>query len=421
MATTTNYGWDTPDDTDLVKDGAAAIRTLGSSADTTVKNLNPGTTAGDIDYYTSGTAKARIAIGSAGQVLQVNSGATAPEWAAPASGVAMAAGVNKIINGNMNVAQRNVSATPVWDSTTTYPNNDDAYIMDRFYLLSDGNDAVDVTVQNDAPVAAAGKSCRLDVETTNKKFGIAQIIENDMASPLIGQTVTLSFAAKVSSTTKLDNVKCAIVAWSGTANSLTSDIISAWEAEGTNPTLIANATYENSPANLNVTTSWATYTVSAAVDTASTNNLIVFIWSDVTDTTAGDFLYITNVQLERGSTASPFSLATGSQATESVACQRYFLATYADGVLCGFGKRNNATTLSYAVNTTAVMRAAPTIVYDSTANAQGGGTAFTLSAPAVSGKMSETYLNILATISAEPASAEAFVIVATRHGISAEL
>jgi hypothetical protein len=59
MATTTNYSWTTPDDTDLVKDGAAAIRTLGSSADTTVKDLNPGTTAGDIDYYTSSTAKAR--------------------------------------------------------------------------------------------------------------------------------------------------------------------------------------------------------------------------------------------------------------------------------------------------------------------------------------------------------------------------
>jgi hypothetical protein len=82
MATTTNYGWDTPDDTDLVKDGAAAIRTLGSSADTTVKNLNPGTTAGDVDYYTSGTAKARIAIGTAGQVLKVNAGGTAPEWGA---------------------------------------------------------------------------------------------------------------------------------------------------------------------------------------------------------------------------------------------------------------------------------------------------------------------------------------------------
>ena len=85
MATTTNYSWTTPDDTDLVKDGAAAIRTLGSSADTTVKNLNPGTTAGDIDYYTSATAKARVAIGTAGQVLKVNAGGTAPEWGTTAN------------------------------------------------------------------------------------------------------------------------------------------------------------------------------------------------------------------------------------------------------------------------------------------------------------------------------------------------
>jgi len=81
MPTTTNYGWTTPADTDLVKDGAAAIRTLGSGADTSVKALNPGTTAGDVDYYTSSTAKARVAIGSNGQLLRVNSGATAPEWA----------------------------------------------------------------------------------------------------------------------------------------------------------------------------------------------------------------------------------------------------------------------------------------------------------------------------------------------------
>lgn len=84
MPNTTNYNWATPADTDLVKDGAAAIRTLGSSADTTVKNLNPGTTAGDIDYYTSSTAKARVAIGTAGQVLRVNSGGNAPEWATTA-------------------------------------------------------------------------------------------------------------------------------------------------------------------------------------------------------------------------------------------------------------------------------------------------------------------------------------------------
>jgi hypothetical protein len=87
MATTTNYGWTTPDDTALVKDGAAAIRTLGSSVDTTTKNLNPETTLGDIAYRSStANVKTRLGLGTAGQVLTVNSGANAPEWATPASG-----------------------------------------------------------------------------------------------------------------------------------------------------------------------------------------------------------------------------------------------------------------------------------------------------------------------------------------------
>jgi hypothetical protein len=82
MATTTNYGWTTPDDTALVKDGAAAIRTLGSSVDTTTKNLNPETTLGDIAYRSStSNVNTRLALGTAGQVLTVNSGANAPEWA----------------------------------------------------------------------------------------------------------------------------------------------------------------------------------------------------------------------------------------------------------------------------------------------------------------------------------------------------
>jgi hypothetical protein len=54
MATTTNFGWTTPDDTDLVKDGAAAIRTLGQSIDTSMMDLEGGTT-GQILSKTSNT------------------------------------------------------------------------------------------------------------------------------------------------------------------------------------------------------------------------------------------------------------------------------------------------------------------------------------------------------------------------------
>jgi hypothetical protein len=250
----------------------------------------------------------------------------------------------------MDIAQRGTSFT-------SGANNDDDYVLDRFYILSDGNDVIDVTQTTTVPTGAKF-SIGLDVETVNKKFGIAQIIENANCFDAIGGAVTLSFQAKVSSLTNLDNVKCAIVAWSGTADSVTSDIISAWGVEGTNPTLIANATYENTPVNLNVTTSFATYSVTATVDTASAANIILFIWSDVTTTSLGEFLYITNVQLEKGSTATSFDYRP--YGTELQLCQRYYQLSsrYEENII---GVAGSASTATAGVMFTQVMRSTPTI------------------------------------------------------------
>ena len=44
---------------------------------------NPMTTTGDIIYSSPGSTPVRLGIGTANQVLRVNSGATAPEWATP--------------------------------------------------------------------------------------------------------------------------------------------------------------------------------------------------------------------------------------------------------------------------------------------------------------------------------------------------
>jgi hypothetical protein len=44
MPNTTNFNWPTPADTDLVKDGAAAIRNLGNGVDTSLIDLKGGTT-----------------------------------------------------------------------------------------------------------------------------------------------------------------------------------------------------------------------------------------------------------------------------------------------------------------------------------------------------------------------------------------
>ena len=113
MATTTpNFGWSVPTSTDLVKDGATAIETLGDAIDASLVDLkggttgqvlkknsntdmdfiwsadggftNPMTTTGDMIYSSSGSTPARLAVGSTGNVLTVAGGV--PTWAAPAGG-----------------------------------------------------------------------------------------------------------------------------------------------------------------------------------------------------------------------------------------------------------------------------------------------------------------------------------------------
>ena len=54
MPSTTNFGWTTPADTDYVKDGASAIRTLAGGIDTSMAQLKGGTT-GQILSKTNGT------------------------------------------------------------------------------------------------------------------------------------------------------------------------------------------------------------------------------------------------------------------------------------------------------------------------------------------------------------------------------
>ncbi len=116
MATTTNFNWETPDDTDLVKDGAAAIRTALNGVDSSFVDLKGGTTGqvlakasntdldftwatdasgipatifdakGDIIAATAADTASRLAVGTNGQVLTADSTtATGLKWASASS------------------------------------------------------------------------------------------------------------------------------------------------------------------------------------------------------------------------------------------------------------------------------------------------------------------------------------------------
>jgi hypothetical protein len=117
--TTTNFGWDIPQSTDLVKDGATAIAALGQDIDTALVDLKGGTTGqvlakasgtdldfswvaqddsnaiqnaivdakGDLIAATANDTPARLAVGTNGHVLTADStAATGIKWAAPAAG-----------------------------------------------------------------------------------------------------------------------------------------------------------------------------------------------------------------------------------------------------------------------------------------------------------------------------------------------
>ena len=202
---------------------------------------------------------------------------------------------NLLINGDFRIVQR--GAGP-FTSATTPANNDDTYLLDNWILLSDGNDIVDVSQVATPVPTGAYSAIALDVETANKKFGILQILEARDAVALIGGVGSLSFSARVTNSS-IANIRAAILSWSSTADSPTSDVVSAWNAAGSDPTLVANWTYENTPSSLAMTTSYQDFQIeNINIDTASTTNVAVFLWCDDVTTTVGDFLYISKVKLE---------------------------------------------------------------------------------------------------------------------------
>jgi hypothetical protein len=163
MATTTpNFSWPVPTSTDLVKDGATAIESLGDAIDASLVDLKGGTTGqvlskasgtdmdftwvaqddsnaiqnaivdakGDLIAATAADTPARLAVGTDGQILTADStAATGIKWATPAT---TSSGLVYVGQGTFSAAS---SATLDNCFTSTYRN----YLLVFDYTGGDGD------------------------------------------------------------------------------------------------------------------------------------------------------------------------------------------------------------------------------------------------------------------------------------------
>lgn len=123
MPTTPNYAWPTPANTDLVKDGAAAIRNLGDAIDTTTKSVSDVANAaipktlvdakGDLIVGTADNTVTRLALGTNNHVLTADSAATGGvKWAAVSAPVGALA---QIATGTLSGASVTISSLSSYD------------------------------------------------------------------------------------------------------------------------------------------------------------------------------------------------------------------------------------------------------------------------------------------------------------------
>ena len=302
--TTTNYGFDVPQSSDLVKNGATQIALLGQDIDT---------------FLFRPFAK------------------------------------NVIINGNLDWWQRGTTFTGIGLSGT--------YLADRWTANEAGTNAnMTVTQDTSVPNANSKYSIKFTQTTTGATsvtgYNSRQFIEQSNILPLLGKSCIVSFWYR---SNKTGSHGLRIYAGYNTGGG----------DQTTTFTVNAANTWEYKTVAV---TAFSTVSASSASPTSSGALLDIGFncnGSGFSTLSASDFFQFTQVQLEVGSVATPFTRAGGAPIQgELSACQRYYYRiTGVDGYTFGAGQCFSTTNAGVIVTFPVTMRIRPTALEQSgTAN-----------------------------------------------------
>jgi len=274
---------------------------------------------------------------------------------------------NRIINGAMVVDQRNAGAS-VTASTTG------AYALDRWYLEEATDGAATVQQVSDGPTGFTN-SLKVTVTSTDTSIGASQYFEVDQniegfntADLSFGtasaSTITISFWVKSSLTGTFGGSIRNSAANRSYPFSYTINAANTWEKETITIAGDTTGTWIGATNGIGLRLTFALAagsSLSGTVNTWAGANLLAPTGSTNLMGTASATWQVTGVQLEIGSTATPFERRLYNQ--ELANCQRY---TYKIGALSTFQVFANGfagqTTAAYGVlNMPVTMRAKPTL------------------------------------------------------------
>jgi hypothetical protein len=328
MATSPNFNWAEPDNTDLVRNGALAIRTAVDAIDTSMADLLGGTT---------------------GQVLSKTSNTSMDfTWTTPSTAAGYAD--NAVLNSAFQIWQRGTSIS--------YSNNQ-LYNADRWLGQLPGTGTISRQVTGDTTNLPNIQYCarvqRTSGQTTTTGHFLYQNFESINSIPYAGKQVTYSFYARKGAD------------YSAASSALVANLYSG---TGTDQNVLATytgfATVATTTATL--TTTWQRFSVTGTVASTATELALGFTFTPTGTAGANDYFEVTGVMLETAATATAFHTNQPTLATELTACQRYYFRSTAAGANTNFGVGMNqsASAANFYIKLATTMRTNPTAVEFST-------------------------------------------------------
>lgn len=258
---------------------------------------------------------------------------------------------NRIINGNMGVWQRGTSFSLASGSYV--------YTTDRFFAkyasVGTASQSTDVPTTTGSSFQYSLKLQRNSGQTSTSGNYLTQIIESINCYDLSNQTVTLSFWAKKGAD------------YSGSGNNLSVALQTGTAADQGQVAWWNGFTGNATPINTSVTltSSWQKFSVTGTCGAGILEAAPFWVYSGQGTAGADDSFYITGVQLEVGSIATPYERQIYSE--QLAQCQRYYYRMKAEGIASTFctGFNDSTTVAAGATFFPVQMRAAPSALEQS--------------------------------------------------------